>query len=200
MFQDIIRVRQVSPSERRILHRMKRQRSNAVNAHHARVILLSFGHVRNRDIAQRVGYSPQWVRTVIHRFNRRGVAGIQWCPYGQLCSTPRKFFSDVVDEIVAVALAPPRVLIGMTQWSLSKLREYLVSQHILSHISLVWLRELLLRCGVRWRHTKTWKESHDPAFWPKYRRLRRLYRRRPAGGRRICVDESGPLNLQPRPG
>jgi transposase len=27
-----------------------------------------------------------------------------------------------------------------------------------------------------------------------------LYRRRPEGGRRICVDEFGPLNLQPRHG
>lgn len=59
---------------------------------------------------------------------------------------------------------------------------------------------MLLRFGVRWRHTKTRKESTDPKFWPKYRRIRRLYRRRPASGRRICVDEFGPLNLKPRGG
>ena len=31
-------------------------------------------------------------------------------------------------------------------------------------------------------------------------RLTRLYRRRPEEGRRVCVDEFGPLNLQPRHG
>jgi transposase len=67
-------------------------------------------------------------------------------------------------------------------------------------ISLEWLRQILRRRGVRWQHTKTWKESTDPQFWAKYRRIRRLYARRPSGGRRLCVDEFGPLNLQPRHG
>lgn len=43
-------------------------------------------------------------------------------------------------------------------------------------------------------------ESKDPDFALKYRKLRRLYRRRPKNGRRICVDEFGPLNLQPHHG
>ena len=85
----------------------------------------------------------------------------------------------------------------MTQWSLAKLREYLIEQKIIGVNSLEWLRVLLRRSQVHWRHTKTWKESNDPEFWPKYRRLHRLYRKRPAGGRRVCVDEFGPLNLQP---
>jgi transposase len=34
----------------------------------------------------------------------------------------------------------------------------------------------------------------------KHRRIKRLYRRRPKGGRRISVDEFGPLNLLPRAG
>src|SRR5262249_17129803 len=63
-----------------------------------------------------------------------------------------------------------------------------------------WLRVLLHRLGVRWRRTKTWKESTDPAFLQKYRRIKRLYRKCPKGGRRICVDEFGPLNLLPRAG
>ncbi len=37
-------------------------------------------------------------------------------------------------------------------------------------------------------------ESSDPNFWPKMRRIRSLYRKRPKGGRRICIDECGPLN------
>jgi transposase len=195
-----VRVRRVTPYERRRLHRMKRERSNHVNSSHARIILLSCGRVCNREIAQLVGYSARWVREIIHRFNRGGLAAIEWYPIFHSPGGPRRFFADVVEQIAEVALSSPKTLIGMTQWSLSKLREYLVSQKIIGRISLEWLRTLLKRCKINWRHTKTWKESTDPEFWPKYRRIRRLHARRPVNGRRICVDEFGPLNLQPRHG
>lgn len=197
---DTVRVRRVAPPEREKLHRMKRQRTNQVNSSHARIILLSSGGVRNREIAERVDRSPQWVREIIHRFNAGGTGAVEWYPYWQARGGARKFYADIVEQIAEVALSSPKALIGMNQWSLSKLREYLVGQKIIAHVSLEWLRTLLLRCGIRWRHTKTWKDSTDPEFWPKNRRIRRLYGRRPRGGRRICVDEFGPLNLQPRGG
>ena len=197
---DKVRVRTVAPPERRKLHRLKRQLTNQVNSTRARIILFSSGNVCNREIARLVGRTPQWVRQIIHRFNHGGLAAIEWYPYWQVRDTPRKFLADVVEQIAEVALSSPKALIGMTQWSLSKLREYLISQKIVLQISLSWLRTLLLRFSIRWRHTKTWKESKDPEFRSKYRRIRRLYKRRPVGGRRICVDEFGPLNLQPRHG
>jgi transposase len=197
---DRVRVRRIAPYERRKLHRMKRQRSNQVNSSHARVILLSCGRVCNREIARLVGYTPRWVREIIRRFNRGGLQAIEWYPYYHSPGGPRKFLADVMEQIAEVALSSPKALIGMTQWSLSKLREYLVSQRIIRHISLEWLRTVLKRCEINWRHTKTWKESTDPKFRSKYRRIRRLYAARPANGRRICVDEFGPLNLQPRHG
>lgn len=197
---DKVRVRTVSPPERRKLHRLKRQLTNQVNSIRARIILLSSGGIGNREIARLVDRTPQCVRKIIHRFNGGGLAAIEWYPYWQTRGTPRKFLADVVEQIAEVALSSPKALIGMTQWSLSKLREYLTSQRVVPSISSNWLHTLLVRLGINWRHTKTWKESKDPEFWPKYRRIRRLYKRRPVGGRRICVDEFGPLNLQPRHG
>lgn len=197
---DWVRVGKVAAYQRERLRRMKRQRTNQVNSSHARIILLSSGGVGNRDIAERVDRTPQWVRKIIHRFNAGGLEAIEWYPYWQPRGGPRRFFADVVEQIGEVALSSPKSLIGMNQWSLAKLGEYLVNQRIIGHVSLEWLRTLLLRYGIRWRHTKTWKDSTDPDFRSKYRRIRRLYRRRPAGGRRICVDEFGPLNLQPRKG
>ena len=96
----------------------------------------------------------------------------------------RKFMSEIVEQIGVIARSPPQQLIGMTQWSLFKLRGYLIAQQIVAEISLEWLRIILQRLQIRWRRTKTWKESNDPEFWAKYRRIRRLYRKRPAGGRR----------------
>ena len=81
-----------------------------------------------------------------------------------------------------------------------KLRQYLIEQKVVAHISIRWLGEILRRYKVRLRRTKTWKESTDPLFAQKYRAIQRLYRQRPANGRRLCIDEFGPLNLQPHHG
>jgi len=195
-----VRARTPNPHERRNLHRMKRQFSNAVNRQHARSILLSRGGLSNAEIAHRVGCTSQCVRQTIHRFNDAGVPGIEWYPYYCARGRPYKFTADIVEQIVEVALSSPKPLIGMNCWSLPKLRDYLIEQKIVESISLSWLWEMLRQRKVRWRHTKTWKESTDPLFWPKYRRIRRLYKNPPPDGRVICVDEFGPLNLQPRGG
>src|SRR5438046_1299239 len=120
---DTVRVRRVAPPERRKLRRWKRGRTNQVNSCRARVILFSSGGVCNREIAQRVGYTPQWVRVIIHRFNAEGLAGIEWLPYFHGPRGPTTFTADLVEQIADVALSPPKQLIGMTQWSLAKLRE-----------------------------------------------------------------------------
>jgi len=188
------------PHEKQKLIRMKRQRTNTVNSRHARILLLCRGGLANRDIARQADCTPQWVRTIIHRFNAAGLEGITWFPFYQTRGTPRKFLAEVREQIAEVALSSPKVLIGLNQWSLPKLRGYLIEQKVVAHISVEWLAQLLHRCKIRLRRTKTWKESTDPLFWPKYQAIRRLYRRRPDGGRRLCVDEFGPLNLQPRHG
>jgi transposase len=197
---DQIKARPLRPYEKQRLLRMKRQRTNAVNCRHARIVFLSRGCWRNRDIAGAVDCSPQWVRVILRRFNADGVNGIAWYPFFQTRNTPRRFLTDVREQIVEIALSSPIALIGMQQWSLSKLRDYLVEQEIVGAMSVEWLRQLLRRSNVRLRRTKTWKESTDPQFWPKYRALRRLYQQRPKNGRRLCVDEFGPLYLQPRHG
>jgi transposase len=195
-----VMVRPLRPHEKQKLLRMKRQRTNAVNCCHARIALLSRGGLSNRAIGERVDCSPQWVRAIIHRFNADGIDGIAWYPYWQTSRTPRKFTADIREQIGEVALSSPKSLIGMNQWSLPKLRDYLVEQYIVASVSVEWLRQFLHRCKIRLRRTKTWKESTDPLFWQKYQAIRRLYRERPSGGRRLCIDELGPLNLQPRHG
>jgi transposase len=197
---DKVKARMLKPWEKRNLKSMKRQLTNSVNCLHARIILLSRGGLNNRQIASCCGCTATWVRQIIRRFNRAGIDAISWYPYYCARAGPRKFFADIVEQICQVALSPPKKLIGMSIWSLEKLREYLIEQQIIGSISLEWLRQLLKERRIRWRHSKSWKESNDPQFWPKYRRIRRLYSKRPKDGRRICVDEFGPLNLQPRHG
>jgi len=197
---DAIKARPLRPHEKRRLLHLKRQRANTVNSRRARIILLSRGGRCNRVIANEVDCSPQWVRTVIRRFNADGLLGILWYPFFNACDAPRKFFDDAREQIIEIALSPPKSLIGMQQWSLPKLHDYLIEQKIVPSISVEWLRQLLRRAKVRLRRTKTWKESTDPLFDQKRGAIRRLYRQRPKDGRRLCVDEFGPLRLQPRHG
>lgn len=194
-----VRVRPLRPYEKIKLRHLMRQKRNAVNSRNARMIMLGVGGRANRVIADMVGCSVQWVRQIIHRFNEHGIDGITWYPWFQVRAA-RVFTADICEHIAEIALSSPIALIGMTQWSVPKLRQYLVEQKIVAHISIRWLGEILRRYQVRLRRTKTWKESTDPLFAQKYRAIRRLYRHRPANGRRLCIDEFGPLNLQPHHG
>ena len=83
--------------------------------------MLSVGHQKNAAIAAMVGCSAVWVRKVIHRFNDAGIDGITWYPWFQVRSA-RVFTDDLREQIAEVALSSPIALIGMTQWSLPKLR------------------------------------------------------------------------------
>jgi transposase len=197
--KDIVRVRLLRPYEKIKLRRLKRQRRNAVNCRNARMILLAVGGRPKRAIADMVGCSVQWVRQIIHRFNEHGLDGITWYPWFQVRAA-RVFTADICERIAEIALCSPIALIGMSQWSVPKLRLYLIEQKIVAHISIRWLGEILHRYKVRLRRTKTWKESTDPLFAQKYRAIRRLYQHRPVDGRRLCIDEFGPLNLQPHHG
>src|SRR4051794_24457141 len=122
---DKVKVRPLRPYEQKKLHRRKRLRANAVTARNARIVLLSRGGLANRDIAAAVGCSPQWVRQVIHRFNDRGLDGIAWYPWMHHSARSR-FGADALEQIAEVALSSPKALIGMTRWSLTKLRAYLI--------------------------------------------------------------------------
>jgi transposase len=197
---DTVKARTLRPYERRKLKSMKQQLTNAVNRLHATIILSSRRGDTNALIAEQCDCSPAWVRQIIHRFNDGGINSITWYPYYCGPTEPKKFGVEIVEQICEIALSPPKQLIGMSVWSLAKLRQYLTDQKIVEAISLEHLRQILRRCKIKWRHTKTWKDSTDPQFWLKYRRIKRLYANRPKGGRRISIDEFGPLNLLPRHG
>src|SRR5438876_6618705 len=94
-----VMVRRLRPFEKQKLLRMKRQHCNAVNRLHARVILLARGSLGSRAIAERVDCSPQWVRTIIHRFNADGIDGVSWYPYWQVRNTLRTFTADLREQI-----------------------------------------------------------------------------------------------------
>lgn len=86
-------------------------------------------------------------------------------------------------------------------WSLAKLADHLVAEGVVTDISHEGLPALLREEGVSFQAVRTWKRSNDPNFEPKKNRILELYEAADAGQARvICLDEFGPLNLQPQPG
>jgi hypothetical protein len=91
---------------------------------------------------------------------------------------------------------------------LSKLAEFLVAEGAVDDISREGLRTLLRGEGVTFQRIKTWKASADPDYAVKKARVEHLYAIAdrevvPEPGEPeviFCLDEFGPLNLQPRPG
>jgi len=79
---------------------------------------------------------------------------------------------------------------------------------VVEDISHEGLRALLRAEGVSFQAVKTWKQSTDPDYAAKKARVEHLYAL--ADGEAaagpgdpdvvVCVDEFGPLNVQPRPG
>src|SRR5699024_10839284 len=78
--------------------------------------------------------------------------------------------------------------------------DYLITHRVVDTISTETLRTILKSNGITWQATKTWKASNDPDFSAKMAAILDLYDYPPADGHVVCVDEFGPLNLQPRPG
>src|SRR5262245_59004065 len=104
---DRVKVRPLRPYEQKKLHRLKRQKANAVNSRHARILLLSRGGIRNAEIASRCDCSPQWVRTIIRRFNDGGLDAVSWHSWMAGSGKSSRFCAEVKLQIAEIALSSP---------------------------------------------------------------------------------------------
>jgi transposase len=191
-------VRAVSMAEGQRLQRISRTAKDPVKLRRAIVVLMSAQGQPAPDIAYLLKVSDDYVRDVIHAFNDRGFDALdpKWSG-----GPPKKITEATRTQIQAIARCDPRFLgQPFSVWSLTKLRDYLLATAVVDTVSTETLRRILHEGGVSWQSTKTWKTSTDPDFATKLARVLDLYDHRPADGRVICVDEFGPLNLQPRPG
>ena len=146
------------------------------------------------------------VRDVIHNFNVDGFDSLYPRYAG---GRPPKFTWPQRQATKKIALARPGDLgRPFSTWSLSKLAEYLTEREVVDDISHEGLRILLREEGVFFQAVKTYQASTDPDCEAKKNQVMELYaiaggRDRPGPGDPgvvICMDEFGPLNLQPHPG
>jgi transposase len=191
---------------RKLLSIIRRGSGSVVRWRRAQIVLWSAQRMDVPAIAKIAFTSEDRVREVIHNFNEDGFDSLAPKYAG---GRPPKFTLGQRREIKKVALSRPMDHdLPFSTWSLSKLAEFLVAEGVVDDISHEGLRALLREEGVSFQVIKTFKASNDPDFEAKKNRVLELYdladgktkRRRGDPHVVICVDEFGPLNVQPHPG
>ena len=202
-----IRVREISNEDgQRLLKIVRRSSGSVVTWRRAQMVLLSAQGMDVAQIAKVAFTSPDRVREVLHNFNDDGFDSLYPKYAG---GRPPTFTLPQRQQVKKVALARPEDHgLPFSTWSLAKLAEFLVAEGVVDDISHEGLRALLREEGVSFQVIKTFKHSNDPDFEAKKNRVLELYDI--ADGKAepgpddptivFCMDEFGPLNLQPHPG
>ncbi len=131
-----------------------------------RIIACVYQGASVRETAQHVGCNKGTVCRCAAEFNEHGFQRFERCsnPEGRPTQiTPRQL--QTLKQIAEKR--PTDVGLPFTNWSMTKLQEYLVKHRKFPEVSPEWLRRLLHREQVSWQHTKTWKQSRDPDFVAK---------------------------------
>ncbi|WP_308409091.1 IS630 family transposase [Streptomyces sp. AC558_RSS880] len=202
-----VRVREIDGDEdRQLLRIIRRGTRSVVTWRRAQMVLLSAQGMPVVKIAEVTFTSTDRVRDVIHNFNTDGFDSLYPKYKG---GRPKTFTLPERREIKKIAESRPAEHgLPFSTWSLAKPADFLVAEGVVDDISHEGLRILLREEGVSFQRVKTWKTSRDPDYATKKARVEHLYAI--ADGEVIaddgepevvfCLDEFGPLNLQPHPG
>ncbi len=205
---------------------VRRGSGSVVTWRRAQMVLWSAQGMSVPQIARLAFTSEDRVRDVLHNFNADGFNSLYPRYAG---GRPPRYTLGQRREIKTIAKSRPAEHgLPFSRWSLAKLADFLVAEGVVEDISHEGLRELLRAEGVSFQAVKTWKSSADPQYAAKKARIDQLYAiadretapapastdagaevapgsagaaARPADPEVVfCLDEFGPLNLQPRPG
>ena len=202
-----LRVREIDDDEgQRLVRTIRRGSGSVVTWRRAQMVLLSAQGMDVAAIAKVAFTSEDRVRDVIRNFNADGFSSLYPKYKG---GHPPKFTPVQRREIKKIAKSKPvEHDLPFSTWSLDGLADFLVAEGVVDDISHEGLRVLLCQEGVTFQRLKTWKASKGPRYAAKKARIEYLYaiadrEAAPADGDPeivFCVDEFGPLNLQPHPG
>ena len=191
----MLRVRELSPSEGQALSRLVRHTRDATVRTRAMVVLHRYQGFSPPKIARMVWWSEDWVRRIIKDFNRMGRDAL----YPKKApGAPATFTEEHRQALVDLALSSPRDHeMPIQTWSLERLRDTAIREGIMEHVSKERLRQILHEEAASYQAVKTWKESHDPKFREKLRRIRELTNREHNPPIVVAADEMGPISLRP---
>jgi transposase len=192
----MLRVREdLIQSEGGAVHRLLKRTNDPTVMRRCQVVLHSMQGFSPPKIASMVWWSEEWVRRVIKDYNRMGRNALFPQRAG---GRPPTFTPPLRRAMVDIALSSPRDHgYAFGPWSLDRLRDTIVMEGVVESISKERLREILHEEAVSFQAVKTWKESKDPKFRQKVKRLRELTNRGHNPPIVVAADEMGPISLKP---
>lgn len=161
-----VEVRALRGSEGKTLLSLVRQAKDAIASRRAEIILAAVQGDSAPEIAERLFFTPDYVRKVIHAFNEHGAQSLraQYANGG----APKRILPEHESNLIELALTPPP-LTGQpfNAWSLQTLRDVAVERRLVPELCIEMVRRILKAHRVSLQRTKTWKESNDPDFEAK---------------------------------
>lgn len=150
-------VRELFDEEWEDLEEMIQESENDVPTQRLMIVLLSAQGHRVQEISSEVDLHPINVRKWIHRFNADGIDGLR---SGKSPGRPPVFNNKQRKRIVEIAKQDPRKLgRAFSQWSLQRLRKYLIETKVVKQISVETIRQILRANGVRHRSASGWSQE-----------------------------------------
>jgi transposase len=169
----------LTAADRRTLEKLiARPSAPAGHVRRARVVLLSADGVQGKEIAKRVGITPEYVSPIRKRFESSGVDGL-----AERKRAGRKDHAvpaETIERIIQTALSPPPA--GRARWTTRLLgRKFKLTS---------WTISKILRANELKPHlVRTYKVSRDPAFTAKVTDVVGLYLNPPDNAIVLSVDE-----------
>lgn len=158
-----IYVREISNDEHARLKSILRQSKDGVKVKRTQIVLASSQRMKVPEISRILRFHRKYIEQIIHRSNDIGFEALE-SSYKN-CGKKPTFDEVERRKIVEIALSRPTDLgLPFTEWSLPKLKSFITSQTHIESISIETIRRILNEQGIKYRHTKTWKQSNDPNF------------------------------------
>ncbi|MBX3050856.1 MAG: helix-turn-helix domain-containing protein [Caldilineaceae bacterium] len=150
-------VRELEDDEWTQLESMLEEKDGEVPAQRLMIVLLSAQGQRVQEVSREVDLHPINVRKWIHRFNADGMDGLR---SGKSPGRPPVFSDSQRDQIVDLANSDPRKMgLSFSQWSLQRMRKYLLDNEMVEQISVETIRQVLRANGVRHRMLSGWSKE-----------------------------------------
>src|SRR5512133_844138 len=147
-------LKDITEEEKNRLYAMIDDDSSKGAGYRAKIILLRNEGYTVPEIRRKTNHHDNNIRKWIHRFNGDGMDGIVSSrKHGH---DALNITDDIENEIVSIASANPRELgLKFSTWSLRVLAGYVMEKKIVGSISHAEIRNVLLKHGIEWRHSKT---------------------------------------------
>lgn len=158
-----VKVRPLTYEEEQQIYRMLESDISEDKKKRLKIVLYSSQGWSPTEINPKVNIHPKTIRHWIHTFNEEGLSRLLHRP--EKGGPAKTFDKEKREEIVRIGTSKPKNLgEPYTQWSLPKLRDYLIKKGIVETISHETVRVILAEAGITYQRTKTWMESNDPDY------------------------------------